>query len=81
MNWRKAYQESVERWKADLRQQREQGLTIAYDVGGKTRLAYRLTEDQIAKVAAVEAEKDLVRAINRHHESEKRKRIKKGLAL
>lgn len=80
MDWRSSYQQGIEDRREELRQCRDARLTIAYQVGRRTKLAADLSDREIEIVARDLAQRDIERVINKHNEQEADRRYALGLA-
>lgn len=82
-NWRHGYHEQIEAWREQLWTFRRNHSDKVYEVKGRNRRAYELTDDQIRELARDLAEKDIQHAINEWNcrEVDNRRRRRSGIGL
>ena len=80
MDWRSSYQQGIDDRREELRQHREAHITVAYNVGRRTKLAADLTDRDIEVIARDLAQRDIERVINKHNAHEPDRKTALGLA-
>lgn len=80
LNWRRSYRRAVDQAREEIRNYRDRGFNVAYEVAGETIAAPDLDDEQVEEAARAQAEREVERAINKFNESQLLNRQRKGLA-
>lgn len=80
LNWRRSYRRAVDQARDEIRNYRERGFNVAYEIDGLTVVAPDLDDEEVEIAARDQAQREVERAINKFNETQLLQRHRKGLA-